>query len=325
MEEFPFFEIDTPAAFQEAALETFAFQFAHVPLYRTFCEHLGRHPGNVRTLSDLPFLPISFFKTHTLLAKGNASKLVFQSSGTTGSVRSQHHVADPERYRQSFLYAFKRFYGPPSDHSILALLPSYQQQPGSSLIYMVDALMQESAHPLGGYLTGNPEELAARIIQADREAGRTLLIGVSYALLDLARSHPMNLRNTTIMETGGMKGRGREMVREALHAELSKGFGQPRIHSEYGMTELLSQAYSSGNGLFRCPPWMQVRIRDTEDPLSEWPHGRTGGVNVIDLANRYSCAFIATQDLGKTHTDGTFEILGRFDHSDIRGCNLLML
>lgn len=319
------FQLQGSDAFQKAALETYAFQYANQEIYQAFCNHLGKSPDRVRDLAEIPFLPISFFKTHRILSRGMHANLVFHSSGTTGMVRSTHHVADPSLYRASFLAGFERVYGPVDKLRILALLPSYQAQPGSSLIYMVDALIRRSGIPESGYLSGPPQSIAERLKALDATGVPTLLIGVSYALLNVALQAPVCLTNTIVMETGGMKGRGKELVREALHRELSTGFGVPNIHSEYGMTELLSQAYSEGEGIFRCPPWMQIRVRDTEDPLSEIGTGRTGGINVIDLANRYSCSFIATQDLGKRHPDCSFEILGRFDHSDIRGCNLLAL
>lgn len=325
MEPQPIFDIDSPATFRDLALETFALQYREVPVYREFCDHLKRSPARVRSVEDIPFLPISMFKSREVLAQGKQPETVFQSSGTTGMTRSRHLVADLSLYQQSFTQGFKAFYGNPSDWCILALLPSYQQQPGSSLIYMADHLIRQSANPMSGYLPAEPKQAADILLKADGAGQNVLLIGVSYALLDLARSFPMKLHHTVVMETGGMKGRGQELVREALHERLCSGLGVEGIHSEYGMTELLSQAYSQGRGLFRTPPWMQVRIRDTEDPLSLVPDGKTGGIDIIDLANRYSCSFIATQDLGKKAANGHFEVLGRFDHSDIRGCNLLML
>ena len=319
------FSIDSTAAFNEAALALFEAQYRQVPLYRDFCQRLDRVPPHVRTLADIPFLPIQFFKSHKVLYQDRKPETVFLSSGTTGTEPSRHYVSDLALYRRSFTVGFHREYGAPENYSILALLPSYSERPGSSLIFMVEDLIRRSGHPESGFISGEAEELARRIQAADAGPRPVLLIGVSFALLDLARQAPMQLTNTLVMETGGMKGRRKEWVREALHAELGKGFGVDRIHSEYGMTELLSQAYSKGSGSFRTPPWMQVLMRDTEDPLAYQDFGRTGGINVIDLANRYSCAFIATQDLGKAHTDGSFEVLGRFDHSDIRGCNLMAL
>lgn len=319
------FAIEGPEAFARAALETFRFQYERIPVYREFCDLLGRNPQQVAGLAEIPFLPIEFFKSHRILDPGRHAKTVFTSSGTTGQALSRHYVADPALYRRSYETAFERFYGPADQYCILALLPSYRERPGSSLIYMVEGLIQRSSDPGSGYLSGPADAIAERLLQADAGTRPVLLIGVSYALLDLAREAPLHLSNTTVMETGGMKGRRQELVREALHRELQEGFGLLKIHSEYGMTELLSQAYSRGSGLFDSPPWMQVRLRDTEDPMSYLGHGQTGGINIIDLANRYSCAFLATQDLGKSHPDGTFEVLGRFDHADVRGCNLMAL
>lgn len=319
------FAIDGPEAFARAALETFRNQYRRIPVYRDFCDLLGRPPGQVSRLEQIPFLPIEFFKSHKVLDPALEPEAVFTSSGTTGMALSRHYIADLSLYRQSFKTAFELFYGPASRYCILALLPSYQERPGSSLIYMVDHLIRESGDPRSGFLGGPPERVAEQVRACDTGDRPVILIGVSFALLDLVQVAPMRLANTLVMETGGMKGRRVELVREALHQELREGFGLAEIHSEYGMTELLSQAYSRGCGLFHTPPWMRVMLRDTEDPLSYLGHQRTGGINIIDLANRDSCAFLATQDLGKSHADGTFEVLGRFDHSDVRGCNLMAL
>lgn len=319
------FEIQSPEEFEAAALETFHDQYRHVPVYREFCEHLGAEPSRVARLGDIPFLPIEIFKTHRVLREGARPEIVFRSSGTTGSARSCHYVADAGLYRESFSRCFRRFYGLPEDYCILALLPSYRERPDASLIYMVSELIDQSRHPLSGFVGEDPDPLSGVLQDLKGSKEKVLLLGVSFALLDLARAEPVSLPDAIIMETGGMKGRRREMVRQELHAVLCKGFGVARIHSEYGMTELLSQAYSPGGGLFRCPPWMQVRMRDTEDPLDYIGYGKTGGINVIDLANQHSCAFLATQDLGRLYPDGSFEVLGRFDHSDIRGCNLMAL
>jgi len=306
--------------------EVFRAQFRTVPVYGEFCRHLGRTPGEVTQAEDIPFLPIEFFKSHKVLRRGATETVVFQSSGTTDSGLSRHFVPDLSLYASSYTRGFEYFFGPVSDWCILALLPSYQERPGSSLIYMVEGLIRAGAREGSGFLNGDADGIAARIREADRAHDRVLLIGVSFALLDLAESHPMELSGTTVMETGGMKGRRKELIRQELHGRLCRGLGLERVHSEYGMTELLSQAYSSGRGVFQCPPWMQVRIRDTEDPLSPVTPGRTGGINVIDLANWHSCSFIATQDLGRHLPDDQgFEVLGRFDHSDIRGCNLLAI
>lgn len=325
MENRRIFGIKTPEEFNTCTLETFREQYLQVPVYREFCDLLGKHPANVRDIEDLPFLPIEFFKSHQVLRNGKKAEAIFRSSGTTGSVLSQHYVADLERYRDSFLGGFERFYGSPSSYCILAMLPSYQERPDSSLIHMVSELIDRSGHPESGFTETKPESLYPILDRLEKSEQQVLLLGVSFALLDLATRHPRPLKNTTVMETGGMKGRRKEMVREELHKILCAGFGLEHIHSEYGMTELLSQAYSQGDGLFKCPPWMQVRTRDPEDPLSYTGFGRTGGINVIDLANQDSCCFLATQDLGRLYADGSFEVLGRFDHSDIRGCNLMAL
>jgi phenylacetate-coenzyme A ligase PaaK-like adenylate-forming protein len=317
------FGIQSAGEFEALALETFALQYRHVSVYKEFCEHLGKHPSQVKGLLEIPFLPIDFFKSHKVLSGELQPEIVFRSSGTTGSTRSQHYVADLGLYRESFTRGFEHFYGKPSDYCIVALLPSYRERSDASLSYMVGELIAQSTHPESGFY--NPGETGALLERLAESQTKLLLIGVTFALLDLVEKPLKTIPNAIVMETGGMKGRRKEMVRAELHSILSKGFGLQEIHSEYGMTELLSQAYSSGQGLFRCPPWMQVRIRDTEDPLSPMETGRTGGVDIIDLANQHSCAFIATQDLGKSYANGTFEILGRFDHSDIRGCNLMAL
>ncbi|HSI70684.1 MAG TPA: hypothetical protein VK941_10655, partial [Gillisia sp.] len=280
-------------------------------------------PADVKSLEEIPFLPIQFFKSHRIFpAEGEVQK-IFTSSGTTGTTTSSHFVKDLVIYEESFIKAFHHFYGDFEDYVVLALLPSYLEREGSSLIYMVNSLIQKSGHPQSGFYLDNLEDLKTNLIQLDKSGRKVLLLGVSFALLDLVENSSFQLKNTIIMETGGMKGRRKEMIREELHAHLKKGFGVENIHSEYGMTELLSQAYSSGKGVFNCPPWMKILIRDPEDALSYHPNGKTGGINVIDLANFNSCSFIATQDLGKIIGDNDIEILGRFDHSDIRGCNLM--
>ena len=319
------FSIGTTTEFKEMALAVFRMQYADNPAYREFCGYLGIRPEEVHQLKDIPFLPIGFFKSKKILSEGKKSEIVFMSSGTTGSLTSQHFVSDIRVYEKSFRKAFSYFYGNVEEYCVLALLPSYLERDGSSLIYMVNDLIQKSNHPESGFYLNDLKGLKERLIQLEAKGAKTLLIGVSFALLDMVEKHPINLQHTIIMETGGMKGRRKEMIREELHQILKSGFGVDRIHSEYGMTELLSQAYSKGNGRFETPPWMKVLIRDTEDPLTYQPIGKTGGLNIIDLANANSCAFIATQDLGKVHSDGSFEVLGRFDRSDVRGCNLMVL
>lgn len=319
------FHIKNDAQFRDLALKVFKFQFENNRTYRSFCDLLYKHPSDVKTIGDIPFLPIQFFKTRDVLSSTAPIETTFTSSGTTGNTTSRHLVTDLNLYKESFSKGFEHFYGNIKDYVVLALLPSYLEREGSSLIYMVDALIKASEQPESGFYLNNLSELQKQLTRLDAEGKKVLLIGVSFALLDLVEAHQFRLKNTIVMETGGMKGRRKEMIRAELHQELKRGFGVEHIHSEYGMTELLSQAYSNGNGIFECPPWMKVLTRDTEDPLTLNTQQKAGGINIIDLANIYSCAFIATQDLGRIHADGTFEVIGRFDHSDIRGCNLLAL
>lgn len=313
-----------PRGFDVTCLDVFRYQQAHNALYRDFIAGIRLDPQKLSHVSEIPFLPVEFFKSHRILSEGMGTDLVFSSSGTTGTFTSKHYVADRKLYETSFREAFTRFYGNITDYCVLALLPSYLEREGSSLIYMARDLISASAHPDSGFYLHNLEELHRCLLRQEASGQKTLLLGVSFALLDFADAHPMELKHTLIMETGGMKGKRKELVREELHAYLCARLGVKTIHSEYGMTELLSQAYSQGNGIFQCPPWMKVVARDTNDALSKAPDGKTGGINVIDLANLYSCSFIATQDLGRVNKDGSFEILGRFDNSDIRGCNLLL-
>ncbi|HEY0897477.1 MAG TPA: acyl transferase [Sphingobacteriaceae bacterium] len=318
------FSITNSTQFERLAMEIFKFQAANCVVYGEFIRHLGLEPGKLRSLSEVPFLPIEFFKTHEIVCGARSAEVTFTSSGTTGSVQSRHPVSDVSVYEDSFRSAFHHFYGNIKDYAILALLPSYLEREGSSLIYMVDALIRDSKYENSGYFLYNHEDLY-NTLQKEKEAHRkTLLIGVTYALLDYVEHYQHEFPGLIVMETGGMKGKRPEMLREELHLLLKNGFGVGAIHSEYGMTELLSQAYSKGNGIFECPPWMKVVVRDTNDPFSFLAAGKTGGLNIIDLANINSCSFIATQDLGKLDPEGRFEVLGRFDNSDIRGCNLLV-
>jgi len=319
------FEISTAQEFESKALDIFRFQIEKNTVYSDFCEYLGRTKDNVNLIHEIPFLPIGFFKSMKVVSTEKRAQSVFSSSSTTGQITSKHYVTDIVLYENSYLNGFRSFYGTISDYCILALLPSYLERSGSSLIYMVDDLIKKSKHIESGFYLDELDTLLEKLMRLDSEGQKVLLIGVSFALLDLAEKYNLQLKNTIIMETGGMKGRRKELVREALHDILKRSFGTETIHSEYGMTELLSQAYSHGNGIFKTPPWMNIFIRDTEDPLTLLDTGKTGGLNVIDLANINSCSFIATQDLGKKYADGSFEILGRFDNSDIRGCNLMVL
>ena len=319
------FNIQNTKDFDKKALEIFNFQAKNNFVYNTFLKHLKVNISEVKSIEEIPFLPIQFFKTHQILSSEKPIQQTFLSSGTTGIEQSKHLVTNLSLYEKSYLKAFKHFYGNVEDYTILALLPAYLERKGSSLIYMVDDLIKKSKKPKSGFYLHNLNDLAETLTELDQKGEKVFLIGVSFALLDLVETYQFNLKNTIIMETGGMKGRRKELIREELHSILCKGFSVSKIHSEYGMTELLSQAYSKGNGIFECPPWMKILIRDTEDALSLLPQGKSGGINVIDLANVNSCSFIATQDLGKIHSNNTFEIIGRFDNSDIRGCNLMVL
>ena len=317
------FNIQSEEEFEKCAIDIFKYQAKNCSVYRSFLKLLNTDIASISYVSDIPFLPIQFFKSDRIISNTNRTEKTFLSSGTTGN-QSSHFVSDISLYEKSYRNGFAHFYGNIKDYTVLALLPSYLEREGSSLIYMVDDLIKKSHNSDSGFFLENTREMTKIIHNHSKNNRKLLILGVSYALLDLVEAHNFNLKDAIIMETGGMKGRRKEMIREELHQILCNGFGVDRIHSEYGMTELLSQGYSKGNGVFECPPWMQLLIRDTEDPLSLLPNGKSGGVNVIDLANINSCSFIATQDLGKKYNNGTFEILGRFDNSDIRGCNLLI-
>ncbi|WP_158728785.1 MULTISPECIES: acyl transferase [unclassified Flavobacterium] len=326
------FTISSQKQFEKIALKVFRFQYENNKVYQEFCNFLKTDPHKVKSIQQIPFLPIQFFKSHEVLSNTHEIQETFTSSGTTGMITSKHLVTDVTLYEESYRKGFSEFYGNIEDYVVLALLPSYLEREGSSLIYMVKDLIELSNHPESGFYLNNHDELITQLITLEKAGQNVILIGVTFALLDLIEysksiSFPLwGLGGSTIiMETGGMKGRRKEMIREELHDQLCEGFGVTAIHSEYGMTELLSQAYSLGNGVFECPAWMQILVRDTEDALTYIPDGKTGGINVIDLANINSCSFIATQDLGKKNPNNSFEVLGRFDNSDIRGCNLMVL
>jgi phenylacetate-coenzyme A ligase PaaK-like adenylate-forming protein len=319
------FTISNAKQFEKIALKVFRFQYDNNTVYREFCELLKVEKHHVKSLEQIPFLPIQFFKSHAVISNTHPIQETFTSSGTTGMVTSKHLVTDVSLYEESYRQGFSQFYGNIQDYTILALLPSYLEREGSSLIYMVNDLIQLTNNPDSGFYLNQYDELIKKLIDLDDSGKNIILIGVTYALLDLIEVQQFQLKNTIIMETGGMKGKRKEMIREELHEILCKGFGVSTIHSEYGMTELLSQAYSLGNGVFECPPWMQILIRETEDALNYVANGKTGGINVIDLANVNSCSFIATQDLGKKNPNNSFEVLGRFDYSDLRGCNLMVI
>jgi phenylacetate-coenzyme A ligase PaaK-like adenylate-forming protein len=319
------FNIQNKQEFTEVALAVFKHQFKNNKVYRSFCDLLYIHPSDITTIEEIPFLPIQFFKSRKVLSSLDDVQEIFTSSGTTGNITSKHFVTDINLYKESYLKGFAHFYGNIEEYTVLALLPNYLKREGSSLVFMVDDLIRKSKNLESGFYLDNIQDLAKKLIELDKNGQKILLIGVSFALLDLIEMQQFNLKNTTIMETGGMKGRRKELVREELHGILQNGFGVTEIHSEYGMTELLSQGYSKGEGIFASPPWMKMLTRDTEDALSINALGKNGGINVIDLSNYNSCSFIATQDLGKVHENETFEIIGRFDNSDIRGCNLMVL
>jgi phenylacetate-coenzyme A ligase PaaK-like adenylate-forming protein len=319
------FTIQDEASFKASALKVFRYQAESCKVYKSFIEHMNIQPDKIDELEHIPFLPVEFFKSHQIVTDHAAPvEIVFSSSGTTGMVSSKHLVTNVSWYEKSFRLGFEKFYKPIQSYAILALLPSYLEREGSSLIYMVKDMIQQSDHPSSGFFLDNFQALYQQLKQLKEQQQATILIGVTFALLDFLEQYQLCFPELIIMETGGMKGRRKEMIREQLHEQLCKGFGVQSIHSEYGMTELLSQAYSLGEGIFQCPQWMQILIRDTNDPLTLLAEGKTGGINVIDLANINSCSFIATQDLGRKIDRQRFEVLGRFDNSDIRGCNLLV-
>lgn len=340
------FNIKSEADFQAACLETFLYQYENVEVYRKFVDFLGKKTSEIKEVIDIPFLPIEMFKNHLVLdkvfdsAQTDKPLSYFQSSGTTQiQTRSKHYIADFNLYEESIYKSFEQFIGKPEDYIFLGLLPNYSENPHSSLIYMVDFLMKKSGKPENGYFLYNHQELFELLQKLGQENKKVILFGVSFALLDFLDSKndftTLQINDFTVIETGGMKGRKEEMTKDELLKILQKGFGTDKIFSEYSMTELLSQAYSLGENIYETPNWMRVLIRNTEDPFSYMEAGRTGAINIIDLANRHSCSFIATQDLGKIVNDfeilhyaqndkHAFQVLGRIDHSDIRGCSLLV-
>jgi len=318
------FSVSTHADFESVALDTFLYQYEHNKVYRSYADAMGKKPSTVKHVKDIPFLPVSVFKSHDVVC-GDVFKddTVFTSSTTTGGIPSKHIVKDIGIYQQSFRSGFRHFYGDIKEYCLLALLPSYLERTGSSLVYMADDMIKQSGNANSGFYLHNVNELKDKITKLEASGQKTLLIGVTYALLDFAEKHPIKLKNTIVMETGGMKGTRKELPRTEVHSILKKVFGVDAIHSEYGMTELLSQAYSKGNGIFNCPPWMRIVVRDIYDPMHTGLVGEGGAINIIDLANINSCSFIATDDVGIVHKDGNFEVSGRLDASDIRGCNLM--
>jgi hypothetical protein len=313
-----------PSAFEEMALQTFVYQYTRNTIYAQYANAVGKPPEKVAALTDIPFLPIRFFKSHMVVSGAFEPEAIFESSGTTQTINSRHLVKSMELYKQSFTQAFQQFYGPVSDWCIIGLLPSYLERSNSSLVVMADELIKESKHADSGFYLYEHEKLFSTLKSLERQKQKTLLIGVTFALLDFAETHQMNLQHTILMETGGMKGRREEWTRQQVHDFLTAQLGVTSIHSEYGMTELLSQAYSDGNGIFYCPPWMKILLREDDDPLRVSNNG-SGIINVIDLANIYSCSFIATDDAGKLHANAGFEVIGRTDNSDLRGCSLMTI
>jgi phenylacetate-coenzyme A ligase PaaK-like adenylate-forming protein len=319
----------TTESFNSLALEVFHYQYSNNAIYRQYCQTLKVVVDAIDSIKKIPFLPINFFKTHSITTTAFTPAAIFESSGTTQTINSKHLIKDVGLYETSFTNCFNLFYGRPEDWCIIALLPSYLERNNSSLVLMADKLIQQSKHPQSGFYLQDTAALYETIVSLENKQQKTLLIGVTFALLDFAEKYSLPLQYTTIMETGGMKGRRKEMTRQEVHSTLCKSFQLQNIHSEYGMTELLSQAYSKADGIFNCPPWMKILIRDEDDPLTVHASIQnktlSGAINIIDLANIYSCSFIATEDAGKLFADDSFEVLGRLDNSDIRGCSLLVL
>ncbi len=319
------FSITDSQSFETTALKIFRLQAKECPVYSEYLQLIGTDADSISDILSVPFMPVSFFRDHTVFTGEGSPERIFTSSGTAGMRLSHHSVRNMALYNESLERTFRLFYGDPSEYAIMGLLPSYLEREGSSLIYMVQRLMTLSGNSCGGFFLDDHDALMRAIDRAWLAGLRVILIGVTFALLDMAESHPADLSDAIIMETGGMKGRRREMIRDEVHEIIREAFGVTLVHSEYGMTELLSQAYSAGGGLFRTPPWMKVLIRDSHDPMSHCvAAGASGGLSVIDLANIWSCSFIATSDLGRMHEGGRFEVQGRFDEADLRGCNLLV-
>lgn len=322
---FPGYIFDlTTTGLEPAALELFRFQYRENTLYRAYTDALHIRPESVQSLLQIPFLPIQFFKTHEVVCGSFSPQLVFESSGTTQTVNSRHLVKEASLYERSFITAFEQYYGPVTDYVVVGLLPSYLERRHSSLVYMVQEMIRRSGREGSGFYLYEHEKLYAQLQQLEARGQQVLLIGVTFGLLDFAEKYSLQLQHTIVMETGGMKGRREEWTREEVHAFLQEKLGVPAVHAEYGMTELLSQAYSPGQGIFTAPAWMKVLVRDENDPFQLSTGPAAGVINVIDLANVYSCAFIATEDIGKLYEDGSFEVLGRLDNSALRGCSLMV-
>jgi len=319
------FKIQTRNDFNEVAIEIFHYQYENNIIYKQFVDFLNIQASSITNYLQIPYIPVEFFKNHKVISKEFNNGVIFTSSGTMGIQTSRHYVTDLSLYETSFINTFDLFFGSASNYVILALLPSYLERTGSSLVYMTDKLIKLSRNINSGFYLNEYKQLHTLLLKLKKQKQKVLLLGVTYALLDLAEQFPIDFPDLVLMETGGMKGKRKELIRNELHNKLKEAFGTTYVFSEYGMTELLSQAYSKGEGIFSTPPWMKILIRDVNDPLCILPYGKTGGINIIDFANLYSCSFIATQDLGKLYPNNKFEILGRFDSSDVRGCNLMVV
>jgi phenylacetate-coenzyme A ligase PaaK-like adenylate-forming protein len=318
------FSVNTDTQFSALALDIFRHQVENNKVYGEYVKAIGKKAAEVKRIEDIPFLPVSFFKTHDVVCgKDGKYDTIFTSSTTSGDNPSRHLVRDIEIYKESFRKGFSHFYGDIKDYCVLALLPSYLERSGSSLVFMAEDMVTNSNNKLSGFYIHNYNELAEKLALLEKQGKKVLLLGVTYALLKLAEEYPMHLKHTVIMETGGMKGKRQELPKQEVHQILKKAFGVEHIHSEYGMTELLSQGYSKGDGVFNCPPWMRILVRDMYDPLNVGLKNTSGAINIIDLANINSCSFVATDDVGIVHENGSFEVSGRIDYSDIRGCNLM--
>ncbi len=319
------FDVSNGAEFEQLALEVFIYQYLNNKVYKEYVDKLSVDVRSVTSIDKIPFLPVDLFKKYKVVCENNKIEKIFESSGTTGADTSSHFIASLKIYIGSFFKTFEMFYGDIEEYCIIGLLPSYLERNNSSLVFMIDYLIKASKNSDSGFYLDDYDGLVGKLSRLESVKQKTIIFGVSYALMDLADKISFNLKNTIIIETGGMKGRREELPKAELHRFLKRGFGVEDIHSEYGMTELLSQAYSKHDGLFVCPPWMRVLVRDIYDPFEYKPEGVSGGLNIIDFANINSCSFIETKDLGKSYKDNTFEILGRYDNSDIRGCNLMVV
>lgn len=319
------FSIKTKSDFEVMALKIFQFQYENNAIYRNFVDFMKIDSSSIKSISQIPFLPIELFKNHKIVSGDFCEEALFLSSGTGSMSRSKHYVKSLQLYENSFMKSFEIFFGNVDEYSVFALLPSYIEQGNSSLVYMVEKIIEKSRKGVGGFYLHDFEKLSSDLKEVKSKGLKVFLIGVTYALLDFSEKFAMDLSDAIIVETGGMKGRKEEMLKSELHSILKTKFGVSKIYSEYGMAELLSQAWSEGEGVFRNPPWMKILVREETDPLNVSETQGRGGINIIDLANLYSCSFIETQDLGKLHSDGSFEILGRFSGSDVRGCSLLAL